>query len=384
MEKEQEQPEGGLTHLVSLVWYQVLPARFGGQKGIAQFNQHLARHHRLSCLCSSDNTPTGQEEYAVLPELPTGRSQVLKPWRWKKIVDRVLSLGATHLILEHAYYGIPALILKRKGVKLIAHSHNLEFERFRQLGRRWWPMLKRLEQRVHQAADLSLFKTEPDRDAAIRAFGLDPARCLLVPYGLERGSLPTQEEKIAAASRIRERFQIGMHERILYFNGTLDYAPNAEALRFLVKDLLPELERTIGPNFRLVVTGRNIRAGFSDLAALRHDRYLYAGVLNDVSDLFLGADLFLNPVISGGGIKVKTMEALSWGLPVVATTHAATGIDTRLTGTRLRMTPVADPVPFAKVIADALEDRSGIPQAFFDTYHWEAVIAPLLARIASL
>ena len=100
MEKEQEQPEGGLTHLLSLVWYQVLPARFGGQKGIAQFNDHLSRHFRLSCLCSSDNIPSGKEGYTVIPELPVGRRQVLFPWNWKRIFDKAGALGVTHIILS--------------------------------------------------------------------------------------------------------------------------------------------------------------------------------------------------------------------------------------------------------------------------------------------
>lgn len=384
MEKEQEQADSGLTHLVSLVWYQVLPARFGGQKGIAQFNGHLARHHRLSCLCSSDNIPTGKEPYKVLPELSTGRAQVLQPWNWRRIVKRVKALEATHLILEHAYYGVPALMLKRKGVKLIAHSHNLEFERFRQLGRWWWPLLRNLEKQVHRAADISLFKTEQDRLNAIRIFGLDPATCLVLPYGLERESLPTTAEKQAAQKRLRERFHLGADERILYFNGTLDYEPNAEALRYLVKEVLPALESTIGEDFRLIVTGRNMRARFADLAGLRHDRYLYAGVLEDVDDLFLGSDLFLNPVTSGGGIKVKTMEALSWGATVAASPHAATGIDPQLTGTKLRKSPSMDPGTYASLIAEALQDSSELPSAFIDHYRWEAVIAPLSARISSL
>ena len=173
-------------------------------------------------------------------------------------------------------------------------------------------------------------------------------------------------------------------ERILYFNGTLDYAPNADALRHLVRDLIPALERTIGTDFRLLVTGRNIRAGFADLASLHHDRYLYAGVLSDVDDLFLGADVFLNPVISGGGIKVKSMEALSWGLPVVCSSHAATGIDPQRTGTRLRISDPMDTQAFAAEVAKALDDHTELPRAFFDTYGWETVIAPLLERLGSL
>ena len=50
----------------------------------------------------------------------------------------------------------------------------------------------------------------------------------------------------------------------------------------------------------------------------------------------MGADVFINPITSGGGIKVKIMEALSYGLPVVSTVHGAKGIDKTVTGRQLR------------------------------------------------
>lgn len=42
-----------MSKILSIVWYKVLPPVFGGQKGIAGFNKHLAKHHPLVCLCSS-------------------------------------------------------------------------------------------------------------------------------------------------------------------------------------------------------------------------------------------------------------------------------------------------------------------------------------------
>jgi glycosyltransferase involved in cell wall biosynthesis len=384
MEEEQGGGEPRMTKLLSLVWYKVLPPRFGGQKGIAEFNRYLAAHFPLTCLCSSNNIPVGDEPYDICPDLPVGRSQVLNPNAWRKVVDTASQGRFTHLILEHAYYGLPAVWLRRrKGIFLIAHAHNIEFQRFRELGKWWWPALRMLEAAVQRRADLNLYKTDSDRQEAIRSFSLDPSRCMVVPYGLTRERVPEPRERSEARARIGRSLGIPAGEKILYFNGTLDYGPNADALRTLVKDILPALASTLGQPFRLVVTGRNIKPGFGDLDELRHDHYLNAGLLDDVSDLYLGADVFLSPVTRGGGIKVKVMEALSWGLPVVCTPHAAEGIDTATTGTRLHIV-AGDTDAFCREVAAALGAPGQLPDAFFSTYHWSRVIQPVAERIAAL
>jgi glycosyltransferase involved in cell wall biosynthesis len=378
MEKEKSGRGARMTKLLSLVWYKVLPPRFGGQKGIAGFNQHLAAHFPVVCLCSSDNRPTGDEPYTVLAELPAGRIQVLNPLAWQKVKDTAAREHITHLILEHPYYGLPALWLKRrKGVRLISHAHNIEYQRFRELGRWWWPLLRSLERAVHRGADLNLYKTDLDLQHAVAAFGLDGSRCLVVPFGLERKGPPSERERREARSRIGEALGLSPEERILYFNGTLDYLPNADALRALVMEILPALAEMAGQPFRLIVTGRNLKPGFGDLHDLRHERYVYAGLADNVEDFFLAADCFVCPVRSGGGIKVKVMEALSWGLPVVCIDHAAEGIDPGLTGSLLRTMGSGDTEGFCRAILEAWEDRSVLPGTFFETYHWDRVILPV-------
>jgi polysaccharide biosynthesis protein PslH len=381
MEKKQGNRDHRVVHLLSLVWYRVLPAHFGGQKGIALFNKYLARHHRLSCLCSNDNQPSGREEYNVLPLLPTGRRQVLNPFAWMKIKKQANALGATHLILEHPYYLFPALSLQRRGITLIAHSHNIEYAVYRSRGKMGWRLLRWMERKAYRTADLCLFKTEEDRNQAVQEFSLDAGKCLVIPYGLDRDAAPAPEARAMASTRIREQYHIASGDNILYFNGTLDYAPNAEALQFAVDKLLPELDRR-QLDYRFLVSGRIKKSGFEALHALHHPRYLFLGELDDVDDLCLGADLFLNPVHSGGGIKVKTMEALACGLPVVASTHASMGIDLDYTGSCLRVVHDNAPEAWALAITEILKTPAVLPPAFYLRYQWTSVLQPLLERLA--
>jgi hypothetical protein len=52
------------------------------------------------------------------------------------------------------------------------------------------------------------------------------------------------------------------------------------------------------------------------------------GPVPDVTDFYAGVDIVLNPMLGGTGLKIKTLEALSYGLPVLGTTDAWAGIAT--------------------------------------------------------
>src|SRR4030095_8115952 len=140
-----------MARILSVVWYKILPSRFGGQKGIAEFNQFLSAKHELTCICSRDNEPTGDETYNVLAVLPKSKFQVISLRAWQQVVRAAKIQGSSHLIIEHPYYGLLGIFLKKfLGLKLIIHSHNIESVRFRELGKWWWPGLKWVEKKSHQ------------------------------------------------------------------------------------------------------------------------------------------------------------------------------------------------------------------------------------------
>ena len=132
--------------ILSIVSYKILPAEFGGQKGISFFNKYLARYYPLTCLCSQNNTVMDDIGYKVLPLLPVNKIQFLHPGVKKKIRSITKRENATHIILEHPYHAIAANYAKKHtGAKLIIHAHNIESERFRIMERWWWRLLRKYE-----------------------------------------------------------------------------------------------------------------------------------------------------------------------------------------------------------------------------------------------
>jgi glycosyltransferase involved in cell wall biosynthesis len=133
----------------------------------------------------------------------------------------------------------------------------------------------------------------------------------------------------------------------LLFTGTLDYAPNAEAVRWFAAEVLP-LIRQRRPDARLTVVGRNPP---SDLRGLDVE---VTGWVEDIAPYQRAAAVVVAPLRSGGGTKLKVLEALAAARPLVATTVAAEGIEVE-DGRHLLVRDA--PGDFAAAVAELLEDR---------------------------
>lgn len=304
-----------MAKVLSIVWYKVLPAIYGGQKGIAGFNKYLGRVTSLTCLCSASNKPAEDLSYKLLPFLPNSRWQFLNPFTWRKIIRTAKQEQPARIILEHPYHGIAGWLAKKKtGALLLVHSHNIEYQRFREQGKWWWRLLRKYERWTHRKADHSFFKTPGDLEHAVCNFGLSKEKCSIIPYGID------PEEKKPARQAARETIcrhhQIDPSAKILLFAGTLDYQPNADAIEFIYRNIAPALAAG-GFAVRIILCGRNINKKYQYLEELTHPAVIQAGEVTDIGNYFAAADLFINPVLSGGGMQTKNLEALAHGCPVV-------------------------------------------------------------------
>lgn len=135
----------------------------------------------------------------------------------------------------------------------------------------------------------------------------------------------------------------------LLFTGTLDYPPNADALRWLCAEILPRV-RARRPDARLTVVGRNPPA---EIVALAPEVEV-AGWVPDVAPHLRAAAVVVAPLRFGGGTKLKVLEALAAARPLVATPIAAEGIDVA-DGEHLLVRESAD--AFAAAVVELLDDR---------------------------
>lgn len=362
-------------NVLSVVWFKVLPPKYGGQKGTALFNQFLSKYVTLTCLCSKNNTPSDDLTYNVNATLPASKFQFLNPVCWYQIVTEAKKTKATIIILEYPYHALAGVLTKRLlGIKLVLHQHNIEYIRFKALGNRWWKALHVYERWACREADLVLFKTAQDLQTAITQFRLDPENCFIVPYGVTKPGLLQKQ------IYIHERYQIAPQDKLILFAGTLDYTPNAEAVINIYQHLVPALEDR-GLLFKILICGRLKEKAFQYLKSFQNPHVIFIGEVEDIEPYFAAADVFINPVLYSSGIQTKILDALRNHCTVVAFKKALEGFDTELV--LQKILPVENEAwsAFAAAIQDAVQVKTETPAAFFEQYSWETIAEKAWAKM---
>jgi glycosyltransferase involved in cell wall biosynthesis len=104
------------------------------------------------------------------------------------------------------------------------------------------------------------------------------------------------------------------------FIGSLDFLPNQEAVRWIIDELWPRVvERA--PEARLAI------AGSSPPEWLRRKAVDLRGNVDDAQAFMREMSVIIAPLFSGGGMRIKVLEAMALGKPIVATTLGAGGIE---------------------------------------------------------
>jgi glycosyltransferase involved in cell wall biosynthesis len=118
--------------------------------------------------------------------------------------------------------------------------------------------------------------------------------------------------------------------------------PTRKSLPFLLNEVWPLVRRRLDSRIRLEVVGRLD----SDFGCGADDTIAFLPPTETIDDLFIPADIIVNPMICGSGLKIKNLEALAYAKPLITTSPGAQGMpDKATTG--------------AFVVADEAEDLAG-------------------------
>jgi polysaccharide biosynthesis protein PslH len=106
----------------------------------------------------------------------------------------------------------------------------------------------------------------------------------------------------------------------LIFSGSLSYSANYDAMNWFIQEVYPLIQAQV-PAVRLVITGK---PGKQPLPPA--DNVTLTGFVDDVRPLITSAGISLAPLRLGGGTRLKILEAMSLGTPVVTTSKGAEGL----------------------------------------------------------
>jgi len=135
----------------------------------------------------------------------------------------------------------------------------------------------------------------------------------------------------------------------LLFLGSLDWQPNRDALQYLLREILPEIQ-SIHPLAKLRIVGRQPATRLREqMEGLRGVEWV--GEVPDIRPHFVRASVVLVPLRIGGGSRIKILESMSMGKAVVATPVGAEGLEV-VSGEHCM---IADsPAEFSRCVAELL------------------------------
>ena len=145
----------------------------------------------------------------------------------------------------------------------------------------------------------------------------------------------------------------GREPMTMLFLGSFRHQPNRVAMDWFVQEVLPKI-LAIRPDARLVIAGSDPppEHAYSDFSGALQ----VLGYVEDVREVFAKYAVFVCPILSGSGVRVKLLEAFAAGIPVVSTTVGAEG----LAGKDGEFCLLADsPDLFAKHVVELFENPLG-------------------------
>lgn len=196
-----------------------------------------------------------------------------------------------------------------------------------------------VEKQLHQTVSLCLACSEIDRQKLDNLNG-GMLNLSVVPNGVDTEDRQYDPNK--------EKHQIPN----ILFCGTLDYTPNMRGLLWFYESVFP-LIRKQRSDLTLTIIGKmNTPGPYENLksdAAVR-----FVGPVESVQPYYKGSSLLIVPLLSGSGTRLKILEAMSMGNPVVSTSIGAEGLSLE-DGRQIRLAD--DPESFATAVLNLLEDK---------------------------
>jgi glycosyltransferase involved in cell wall biosynthesis len=219
-----------------------------------------------------------------------------------KIGHQIIKKNKIDIIISaHLWSLLPALILKKAySKKLVLDEHNVEFVR-----------AVRMKNFKHVIFSFILEKGLANFSDSILTVSLLDKRAL--------SNLGIPLEKVHIIPNGADTQKLNPNIPVVIFMGKLDYKPNLEALELLIHKIIPNVLQQV-PKCKFLIVGMN------PPVHLNHKSVLYTGYVKDVAEYIAAADIAIAPILSGSGTRLKILEYMAIGKPVISTRLGAEGI----------------------------------------------------------
>ncbi|MGB9586576.1 MAG: glycosyltransferase, partial [Armatimonadota bacterium] len=234
-----------------------------------------------------------------------------------------------------------------------------------------WRRLRTYEINACLEADLVFTVTDKDRNILI-SNGVDEHKIVSLPIGVHAEDI--------------ELVQLGTSDKKVTTFGTMSWPPNADSVLYFARLIHPLVIRR-KPDSKLLIIGKNPPRSIKALSKKDGTIEVY-GYVEDLRSAVQGTAAFVVPLRIGSGMRVKILDAMAMGLPVVTTSVGCEGIELEPGKHAL---VVDDPVEFAEAVVyllDCYEARMCLATAgrslVEQYYSWRPILERLEQALTSI
>jgi polysaccharide biosynthesis protein PslH len=334
-----------------------LHGRHGGANAIGQLLAGLARRHDVAALhlTRRDELPAEEEFHsicgvldgvqsswdpgklsarigaktALLRGVPTWASELAEPRFASRAAELAASWQPEIVQLEYPVMGQYLPALSDCAAPRVLVDHEASVRDLRQFPGRLGPLTGALDERAWRRFERRVL----ERVQAAVVFTARGQRAL------EELGTQTPIVQIPLGTTLPDSASdpVGGSPSAVLFVGNFTHPPNADAALWLGTEVFPAV-RTMHPDARLILVGPSPGP---ELRALAREGVIVTGEVPDVAPYLEDAAVVAAPVRTGGGMRVKVLEALAAGKAVVATPLAVEGLDVA-TGDQLEIAETVD------------------------------------------
>ncbi|OPX47474.1 glycosyltransferase [Clostridium thermobutyricum] len=255
----------------------------------------------------------------VLSRLAFHSNYMYIDWKFNK--NKIIEYSPDVVILSNSRLGFIAKYLKNKwpNIKIITQLDNIELdycenyvEKFKGIKKKLIKLIERKsvyrdEKKAFDYSDSIIFLTERDKKRAKTLYEYKVKKEYIIPICLEK--------KIELNKKSNKKLNF-------IFLGSLWYYPNYSGIEWFIKNVWKNIEYD---NFQLIIAGS--KPSETIKAYNGKDNIVVYPNFKSVEEIIPENSVFISPILEGAGMKVKIAEALSMGLPVIATEESLIGYD---------------------------------------------------------
>ena len=199
---------------------------------------------------------------------------------------------------------------------VVLRAHNVEHRIWFQMAKsepmplkRWYLKHLALALRQYELEQMNAFDAlvciSDDDAEAFRQLGCRK-KITGIPFGIELRNLPSETPEPYS----------------LFHIGSMDWRPNQESILWFLDKVWPLIHKEL-PQMHLFLAGRKMP---DVISRTKREGVVVVGEVPDAADFINSKQINVVPLLSGSGIRIKIIEAMSLGKPVISTTVGASGI----------------------------------------------------------